>query len=65
MDCFAPTMEDGTPRVFIGTHRPLFDPPRGYVRCSCGATLQTVDGVRDHWQLGHFDRPMYRDPEAA
>ena len=30
--------------------------PGGYVACSCGEVLQSVRAVREHWQLGHFDR---------
>jgi hypothetical protein len=26
-----------------------------YVLCSCGAILQTIQRVREHWQAGHFD----------
>ncbi len=28
---------------------------RGYIACSCGATLQTLEQNRTHWQAGHFD----------
>ena len=30
--------------------------PKGYVMCSCGQILQTQESVREHWQLGHFDK---------
>lgn len=33
----------------------------GWVACNCGVTLQTQQGVREHWQLGHFDTPVYKE----
>lgn len=29
---------------------------KGYIECSCGTILQTVQATREHWQLGHFDK---------
>jgi len=34
---------------------------RGYIQCSCGVVLQTQEAVREHWQRGHFDTPLYED----
>jgi hypothetical protein len=47
-----------------GMFRPLWEDfyksvGGGYVPCSCGAILQTQQAVREHWQLGHFDTPVY------
>jgi len=28
----------------------------GVVGCSCGDSLWTMAEVREHWQMGHFDR---------
>jgi len=28
----------------------------GYIQCSCGQVLQTVESTREHWEMGHFDR---------
>ncbi len=57
---FEATNEDGTPRVFAGMHRPPLIQPQGYVCCSCGSILQTQQMLMDHWQMGHFDSPLYR-----
>ena len=59
---------NGSPREFVGMHRPPWDEVagwRGYVSCSCGSMLTTVPQTREHWQLGHFDRPLYRDEDGA
>ena len=55
---------DGVPREFVGMHRPPWEKcasPGGYVACTCGAMIQTLEGVREHWQSGHFDRALYKD----
>ena len=30
--------------------------PGGYVMCTCGQVLQCRETMREHWQLGHFDK---------
>lgn len=60
---FESTTEDGSPREFAGMWRPPSVPQaNGYVLCTCGDMLQTRQMMRDHWQWGHFDRPLFRDP---
>ncbi len=56
--------EDGTPRVFIGMHRPPRIKPNGYIACSCGTILQTMQQTEDHYQMGHFDFPLYRSEDT-
>lgn len=63
---FEPLEPDGSPRVFAGTHRPpwpIEELGHGYINCSCGAMIQTREGVRVHYDLGHFDRPLYEARE--
>jgi len=31
----------------------------GYIACSCGHMLQTIEQSREHWQSGHWDLPSY------
>lgn len=50
---------DGSPRLLVGTHRAPWSPSGSYVICTCGSTLSTVPAVREHWQAGHFDVPLY------
>ena len=33
------------------------------LQCSCGVVLQNVLDVRKHWQMGHFDTPVYEEKE--
>lgn len=52
----------GNPLPMAGTYRPSWEEVSrwpGYIFCACGQTLQTVQGVHEHWQLGHFDRQLY------
>lgn len=45
----------------IGFCRPPFNEVRfdgGYIQCSCGQVLTTLEMNREHWQLGHFDREI-------
>lgn len=44
-----PSWDTVCAQVF-GVHRDRF----GYVLCACGSILQTQEGVREHWQLGHW-----------
>ena len=49
---------------FIGTFRnPNYSDyqGKGYIACPCGSVLQTFEQSFSHWQLGHFDQPMYVD----
>lgn len=62
---FEATKEDGSPRVFVGMWRsPSVPQAQGYVLCTCGSMLQTVQMMKDHWLQGHFDRPLYSDSPA-
>ena len=36
-----------------------------YVLCSCHSILQTVEAVRTHWQLGHFDYVCNKELQDA
>jgi len=31
------------------------------IQCPCGHNLWTREGIRDHWQMGHFDILQYVD----
>ena len=45
---------------FIGMfRRPFNGSGGGYVMCSCGEILQTMDVTYAHWQSGHWDTPQY------
>lgn len=54
-------------KIMIGTNRPLFEEfmknVNGFILCSCGSTLQTRQSSFEHWQLGHFDYPVYATKE--
>lgn len=61
------------PRILVGMMRPPAPPDTRYVDsagqvkfadillCACGAHLWTREGVREHWQMGHMDTPVYKD----
>lgn len=63
---FEATYPDGRPRKFVGMHRPAMtlNSVAGYIQCSCGTIIQTVQQYREHWQSGHFDWAMYADDEG-
>jgi hypothetical protein len=66
-DPYAATTEDGSPRVFVGVHRPTLESIlalKGNVFHQ-GVMYQTVQGLRAAWQEGVFDRAMYRDMEEV
>ena len=46
---------------FVGTFRKPWEEHKlgGYILCSCGEVLQTVDRSYAHWQLGHWDYLQY------
>lgn len=49
----------------IKTCRPPFEDIKsggGFILCSCGQCLSTVQQTREHWQFGHFD---YLDTEKS
>jgi hypothetical protein len=57
--------------VFIGMHRQPFQEIMGavsnagaFLYCQCGQILQCQDAVLEHWQMGHMDRPLYRDADG-
>lgn len=50
-------------KIFVGMFRPPWEKIStggGYIQCSCGQILQTQEATREHWQLGHFDSPIYK-----
>ena len=60
----SPPEKEKTEKIFIGMHRPTWEQISsggGYIQCSCGVVLQTVGATREHWQLGHFDTPVYKN----
>lgn len=62
-------------RILLGMSRPLNPPDtrhtdaEGIVTysavlvCTCGAHLWDFEAVREHWQRGHFDVPVYATKE--
>jgi len=51
-------------KILKGMFRPAWDKvsnPIGYVICACGQTLQNQETIRQHWQDGHYDTPVYED----
>lgn len=48
-------------RIFKGMFRPEWKTPQGYILCTCGTMLQNQQITREHWQMGHFDTPVYED----
>ena len=60
-------------KIVKGMFRPLWEdiaPPilevykgeiMGHMLCGCGDILATHREVREHWQDGHFDTPVYKD----
>jgi hypothetical protein len=74
-DYFKPLTDKGEPRVFIGTYRPPFHElsarlrdelvaaPDG--RLFSGYSGRGATAMREAWQEGAFDVPMYRDAEVA
>jgi hypothetical protein len=57
---------DPKKHTYVGTFRPATPPftTTAVVLCSCGHSLWTVEAVREHWQMGHFDTPQYRTTEG-
>jgi len=53
--------ETNEEKILLGMMRPSWPPCNvtGYVYCVCGHILQTVDSCYAHWQMGHFDEPVY------
>lgn len=50
-------------KILKGMFRPAWDKvsnPVGYVLCACGQTLQNQEAIRQHWQDGHYDTPVYK-----
>lgn len=56
-------------KIILGTNRPLFEEimknVTGYIACSCGSVLQTRQSSFEHWQLGHWDYPVYATKEEV
>jgi hypothetical protein len=51
-----------TTHRFVGSFRPPQPPDAAgaaVLICTCMANLWTVEGVRSHWLMGHFDVPQY------
>jgi hypothetical protein len=56
-----------TPNLFAGTHRPPYTSVEvdSYgIWCPCGDCIQDRGSTFIHWQLGHFDKPLYRDKDG-
>ena len=51
---------DAKKHRFIGMFREPYKGADGFVGCSCGGYLQTIQAVYDHWLMGHFDIPQYK-----
>lgn len=63
--------------IFKGMYRPTWEEmaatvdtaESAYFRCSCGrvlsghgdGTVTPTERVREHWQAGHFDEPVYAE----
>jgi len=62
-----PTFEDGSPRRLAGVSRRPYSEyanTGGYIMCSCGSILQTVQQGHEHWLAGHFDFTLYHVEES-
>lgn len=35
------------------------------VACNCGSMIHSVQTLREHWQQGHFDKPVYQEIKDA
>ncbi len=55
-------------KICIGMHRPLWEDLLltigsvqgvSIISCSCGSSLESFQSLREHWQMGHFDTPVY------
>jgi hypothetical protein len=59
-------------KICIGMFRPEWSAiavGKGLIMCNCRQVLHTVEATREHWQMGHFDTPVYKsvkgDAESA
>lgn len=56
-------------KIRLGSNRPFFHDfmqnVNGYILCPCGSMLQTRQSSFEHWQLGHFDIPVYATKEEV
>lgn len=65
-------------RIFLGYHRSPNPPTTKYrdqdtgeikfadvMQCPCGQSLWTLEAIREHWSLGHFDTPIYATREEV
>lgn len=50
---------DGSPRKFAGMWRPPAPPHGGTVVLGERGAYYTIEQVREAWQRGEFDRPLY------
>lgn len=53
-------------KIFVGMMRSPWEQyanPGGYILCTCGSMLTHQQAGREHWQLGHFDTPVYKEAE--
>lgn len=64
---FEPTNEDGSPRIFVGNHRPIFGDLTKRMRES-GATIHqsalfgtchSMSDLKRCYDAGEFDKPLY------
>ncbi len=53
-------------QILIGMNRPAAPPDfGGVIACGCGDALHTRGAIFSHWQMGHFDSPVYATREEA
>ena len=56
-------MTSNKKQTYVGMFRPRWEDIKrsgGYMVCPCGNILQTIQVIMEHWQLGHFDEPVYK-----
>ncbi len=50
-------------KIFVGMMRPEWwefsNKVEGNLICSCRMALTTMEQIRHHWQMGHFDYEVY------
>lgn len=60
---FRPRWEDLFNEIVTAFKKHNQDPPESALhRCQCGMMIP-LHCLRDHWQQGHFDTPVYQDIE--
>lgn len=58
---FRPRWEDIFNEIVTAHKKTSDDPPESVLhRCQCGMMVQ-LHYLRDHWQQGHYDTPVYQE----